>query len=124
MDLFELQEMEKTRSVVKSKLKNFYDWLVDYVPKSIKEPVGNAFSKVKSRIMGLYEGARKTLKGEVEEQAEKEDGEGEENVEIFAPIELAKAMSDAYKSFRIYGRDKTDIDYSPLSWRRERQRVS
>ena len=26
MDLFELQEMKKTRSVVKSKLKNFYDY--------------------------------------------------------------------------------------------------
>ena len=34
MDSFELKEMTKSRSVVKSKLNEWYDWLVGYVPKS------------------------------------------------------------------------------------------
>ena len=103
MDLFELQEMGKTRSVVKSKLKNFYDWLVDYVSKSIKEPVGNAFSKVKNHIMSLYGGVKERLglKEQVEEQAEKEHDE--EHVEGVEPVEHVEAMNGAYKSFKIDG---------------------
>ena len=110
MDLFELQEMGKTRSVVKSKLKNFYDWLVDYVPKSIKEPVGNAFSKVKNHIMSLYGGVKERLglKEQVEEQAEKEHDE--EHVEGVEPVEHVEAMNGAYKSFKIDGQKKADVD--------------
>ena len=62
MDSFELQEMVEKRSVVKSKLNEWYDWLVNYVPRSIKEPVGNTFLKVKNSIMEVYGRAKKTLK--------------------------------------------------------------
>ena len=108
MDRFERQEMVKNRSVVKSKLNEWYNWLVGYVPKSIKEPVSNAFSKVKSGIMGLYNTTRKTLVGQVEEEAEKEHVD--EHVEVVEPVEHVQAMNGAYKSFRIGGRDKTDVD--------------
>ena len=102
MDTFERQEMMKDRSVVKTKLNEWYDWLVGYVPKPIKEPVSNAFSKVKRHIMGLYHGAKEKLglKGEVEEQAEREHGE-EEETENTAPVEHKQAMNGAYKSFRV-----------------------
>ena len=39
MDSFELQEMAKTRPGVKSKLTEWHDWLLNHVPKSIREPV-------------------------------------------------------------------------------------
>jgi len=107
MDSFELNEMTKSRSVVKSKLNEWYDWLVGYVPKSIKEPVSSAFSKVKSKVMRLYEGAKKTLKGEVEEEAKKEHNE-QDHAE--GPVEHKQAMNGAYKSFRLDGRGKTDVN--------------
>ena len=59
--------------------------------------------------MGLYEKAKKTLKGEVEEEAEKEH-KNEEHAEGGELVEHMHAMNDAYKSFRIPGQGKTDID--------------
>ena len=47
-------------------------WLVDYVPKSIKNAVSKAFSRAKNSILGLYGGAKKTLKDIVEKEAEEE----------------------------------------------------
>ena len=110
MDIFERQEMTKTRPVVKKKLSEWYDWLVSYVPKSIKEPVSKAFSKVKSSIMGLYEGGKEKLglKAKVEEKAEREHGE--EHVEGLTPVKHKSAMNGAYKSFRLGGGGKTDIE--------------
>ena len=60
--------------------------------------------------MSLYGGVKEKLglKEQEEEQAEEEHGE--ENIENFAAVEHAKAMNDAYKSFRIDGRGKTDIE--------------
>ena len=110
MDSFELQEMAKTRSAVRSKLNEWYDWLVGYVPESIKKPVSSAFSKAKSHIMKLYGNVKERLglKEQVEELAEKEHGE--EHVEGVEPVEHTEAMNGAYKSFRVDGRGKTDVD--------------
>ena len=85
MDVFEQREMTKTRSAVKSKLNEWYDWLVDYVPESIKKPVSSVFSKAKNHIMKLYGDVKKRLglKEQVEELAEKEHGE--EHVEGVNP---------------------------------------
>ena len=47
MDEFEEEEMKKGRSVVKNKLNDWYDWLVDYVPKPIKNTVSKVFFKGK-----------------------------------------------------------------------------
>ena len=45
MDEFEKEEMKKSRPVVKNRLNKWYDWLVDYVPKLIKNVVSKAFSR-------------------------------------------------------------------------------
>ena len=59
MDEFEIEAMRKGRPVVKNRLNEWYDWLVDYVPKPIKIAVGKAFLKVKNSILGLYDGTNK-----------------------------------------------------------------
>ena len=112
MDTFEKQEMMKNRSVVKTKLNEWYNWLVSYVPKPIKEPVSKTFSKVKSSIMKLYNDDKDKLglKGEVEEQAEEDHDEKEQARDDFTPAEHKQAMNGSYKSFRVAGQNKADID--------------
>ena len=66
MDEFEKEEMKKSRPVVKNKLNRWYDWMIDYVPKPIKNVVSKAFSMVKNSILGLYDDSGKTLKDIVE----------------------------------------------------------
>ena len=73
MDEFEKEKRKKSRPVVKNKSNEQYDWLVDYVQKPIKNAVSKAFLRAKNSIRGLYDGAKKTLKGEVEIEAEKEN---------------------------------------------------
>ena len=70
MDEFEKQEMKKGRSVVKNKLKKRYDWYVDYVPKPIKTAASKAFLRAKNSILGLYDGVKKTLKGQAEDNTD------------------------------------------------------
>ena len=70
MDDFEKVEMKKSRLVVKNRLNEWYDWLVDYIPKPIKNAVSKAFSRAINSILGLYDGAKKTLKDIVEKEAE------------------------------------------------------
>ena len=43
MDIFEQQEMSKSRPLVKSKLNKWYDWLINHVPKPIKDGASKAF---------------------------------------------------------------------------------
>ena len=57
--------------MVKNKINAWYDWLIDYVPKPIKNAVSNAFPRTKNSILRLYDGAQKTLTGDVEGEAEK-----------------------------------------------------
>ena len=66
--------MSKSRSQVKNKLKDWYDWLVSHVPKPIKDKASRAFKAFKDMIMGLY----KKVKDEKEP----------DNEESFNPIEL------------------------------------
>ena len=54
MDIFERQEMSKSRPQVKSKLNKWYDWLINHVPKPIKDGASRAFETFKDKIMGLY----------------------------------------------------------------------
>ena len=53
MDIFEQQEMSKSRPQVKSKLNDWYDWLVNHVPKTVKDKVSRSFKTFKDKIMGL-----------------------------------------------------------------------
>ena len=52
VDEFKKEEMKKSRLVVKNE---WYNWLVDYVPKPIKNAAGKAFLKAKNSILGLYD---------------------------------------------------------------------
>ena len=94
MDEFEKEEMKKSRPLVKNRLNECYDWLVDYVPKPIKNIVSKAFSRAKNSILGLYDGAKKRLNGDVEAEAEKENLEEEEDVDL-APHEHERTLKGA-----------------------------
>ena len=104
---FEKEEMKKSRTVVKNKLNERYYWLVDYVPKPIKNTVSEAFLRGKNSILQLYDGAKKTLKGDVKSEAEKKIQE--EDIDL-TPHEHERALKGAYRSFVIPGAPKTDID--------------
>ena len=43
MDIFERQEMSKSRPQVKTKLNKWYAWLINHVPKPIKDGASKAF---------------------------------------------------------------------------------
>ena len=55
MDIFEQQEMSKSRPHIKTKLNKWYDWLINNVPKSIKDGASKAFKTFKDKVMGLYD---------------------------------------------------------------------
>ena len=61
----------------------------------------------------MYDGAKKTLRGDVEDEAEKENQEnqeeGEEDVDLI-PQEHERVLKGAYRSFVIAGKPKADID--------------
>ena len=59
---FQNEEMKKSRSVVKNKLNECHDCLADYIPKPIKNAAGKAFLRAKNSILGLYDGAKNTLR--------------------------------------------------------------
>ena len=46
--------MSKSRPQVKGKLNKWYDWLINHVPKPIKDGASKAFKTFKDKIMGLY----------------------------------------------------------------------
>ena len=54
MDIFEQQEISKSRPQVKTKLNRWYDWLINHVPKPIKDGASKAFKTFKDKVMGLY----------------------------------------------------------------------
>ena len=54
MDIFEQQEMSKSRPQVKGKLNKWYDWLINHVSKPIKDGASKAFKTFKDKAMGLY----------------------------------------------------------------------
>ena len=47
--------MSKSRTQVKGKLNKWYDWLINHVPKPIKDGASRAFETFKDKVMGLYE---------------------------------------------------------------------
>ena len=54
MDIFEQQEMSKSRLQVKGKRNKWYDWLINHAPKPIKDGASKAFKTFKDKVMGLY----------------------------------------------------------------------
>ena len=54
IDIFEQQEMSKSRPQAKTKLNKWYDWLINHVSKPIKDGASKAFETFKDKVMGLY----------------------------------------------------------------------
>ena len=104
----EREEMKKGGPVIKNKLNECYDWLVDYVPKPIKKAVSKSFSRAKNSILGLHDGPKNTLKEIVEKEAE-EGQQQEEDVDL-TPHEHERALKGAYRSFTMPGKPMTDVD--------------
>ena len=100
MDMFEQQEMSKSRPQVKTKPTKWYNWLINHVPKSIKDGASKAFKTFKDRVMGLY---NRVTDSTVNETRIKEP-------KPFKPIELEQTFGGAYRSYRINGRPKIDVD--------------
>ena len=100
MDIFEQQEMSKSRPQVKSKLNKWYDWLINHVPKPIKDGASKAFKTFKDKVMGLYNRVTGSTGNETRIKEPKP----------FKLIELEQAFGGAYKSYRINGRPKIDVD--------------
>ena len=46
--------MSKSRLQVKSKLNQWYNWLINHVPKPNKDGASKEFKTFKDKIMGLY----------------------------------------------------------------------
>ena len=92
--------MSRSRPQVKGKLNEWYDWLINHVPKPIEDGASKAFKTFKDKIMGLYNrvtgsaGNERRIKGP----------------EQFKPIELEQAFRGAYRSYRVNGRPKIDVD--------------
>ena len=78
------------------------------MPKPIKNAVSIAFLRAKNSVLGLYDGAKKTLKRNVQGEVEKENQE-EQDVD-FTPHEHKRALQGAYRSFVISGAPKINID--------------
>ena len=103
MDIFEQQEMSKSRPQVRNKLKEWYGWLVDHVPKPIKEKASRAFGATKDKIMRLC----KSFQGK---ESKETDEPIEQNEESFNPVELEQAFDRAYRNYRINGRSRMEVD--------------
>ena len=109
MDIFEQQEMSKSRPQVKGKLNKWYDWLINHVPKPIKDGASRAFKTSKDKVMGLYDRvAGSTQRSTGPSTAERSAANAEPKP--FKPIELEQAFGGAYRSYRINGRPKIDVD--------------
>ena len=100
MDIFEQQEMSKSRPQVKGRLNKWYDWLINNVPKPIKDGASKAFKTFKDKVMGMYNRVTGSTGNETRIKEPKP----------FKPIELEQAFRGAYRSYRINGRPKIDID--------------
>ena len=92
--------MSKSRSQVKTKLNKWYDWLINHVPKPIKDGASKGFKTFKDKVMGLYNRVTESTGNETRIKEPKP----------FKPIELEQAFGGAYRSYRINGRPKIDVD--------------
>ena len=100
MDIFEQQEISKSRPQVKIKLNKWYDLLINHVPKPIKDGASKAVKTFKDKVMGLYNRVTGSTGNETRIKEPKP----------FKPIELEQAFAGAYRSYRIDERPKIDVD--------------
>ena len=100
MDIFEQQETSKSRPQVKTKLNKWYDWLINHVPKPIKDGASKALKTFKDKVMGLCNRVTGSTGNETRIKGPKP----------FKPIELEQDFRGAYRSYRVNGRPKIDVD--------------
>ena len=99
MDIFEQQEISKSRPQVKTKLNKWYDWLINHVPKPIKDGASKVFKTFKDKVMGLYNRDTGSTGKETRIKGPKP----------FKPMKLEQAFGGAYRSYRNNGRPKIDV---------------
>ena len=107
--------MEKSRPLVKSKLNEWYDWLLNHVLKTVQSKVSNAFKTFKDKTEGLWEKVKgkETTKGIVEKEAGKkheEDQEQQKDNISLTPKEHERALNGAYRTFRLPRLPNVDVD--------------
>ena len=100
MDIFEQQEMRKSRRQVKGKLNKWYDWLINHVSKPIKDGASRAFKTFKDKVMGLDNRVTSSAGNEMIIKEPKP----------FKPIELEQTFGGSYRSYRVNGKPKMDVD--------------
>ena len=106
MDIFEQQEMSKSRPQVKSKLNKWYDWLKNHIPKTNKDGASKAFKTFKDKIMELYS----RVTGSTANQTQRSTCPASAELGPFKPIELEQAFGGSYRSYRVNGRPKLNVD--------------
>ena len=92
--------MSKSRPQVKTKLNKWYNWLISHVPKPIKDGASKAFKTLKDKVMGLYNRVTGSIGNEMRIK----------ELKPFEPIELEQAFGGTYRSYRVNGRPKIDVD--------------
>ena len=95
----------KSRPQVKSKLNKWYDWLINHVPKPISDGASRAFKTFQDKITGLYN----RVTGSTTNQTQLKGSRSAEP-KPFKPTELEQAFNGAYRSYRVNGRPKIDVD--------------
>ena len=92
--------MSKSRPQVKGKLNKWYDWLINHVPKPIKDGASKLFKTFKDKVMGLYNRVTGSTGKETRIKEPKP----------FKPIELEQAFGGSYRSYKVNGKPKMDVD--------------
>ena len=113
----EVDQSEKEE--MKNKLNEWYCWLVDHVPKPIKNAAGKAILKGKNGMLGLH-GVKKASKGDVENQKQTEDNtshknEGDNYIRVEIPFN--SLMTEFFEATdindliqRIFAHIKTEVE--------------
>ena len=102
--------MSKSRPQVKSKLNKWYDWLINHVPKPIKDGASKEFKTFKDKIMGLYNRVTGSTGNQALEGPHSVETQRRAEPKPFKPIELEQALRGSYRSYRVNGRPKIDVD--------------
>ena len=100
MDIFAQQEMSKSRPQVRGKLNKWYDWLINHVPKPIKDGASKAFKTFQDKVMGLCNRVTGSTG----------NGTRIKEPKPFKPTELEQAFGGAYRSYRVNGKPRMDVD--------------
>ena len=77
-----------------------------HVPKPIKDGASKMFKTFKDRIMGFYN----RVTGSTANRTQRSAGPASGEPKPLKPIELEQAFRGSYRSYRVSGRPKIDVD--------------